>query len=80
MLPLSLNCPFMIVPSVFSNVFKIPDRGNSVLCLVSNGACVFGLPIHNCAFGFSLTFTKYQIERTVKQLYIPNIYNITNET
>ena len=50
MLPVSLDYPFMIAPSVFSNVYLLPT-----VCPVScvpNVASVSGLSIHDCPFGF----------------------------
>ena len=47
MLPVSLDCPYLIVPSVFSNVY--------LLCPVScmpNVACFSGLSILDCSFSF----------------------------
>ena len=46
MLPVSLDCPFLIVPSVFSNFYFHP-----VYCM-PNVSCVFGLSILDCSFGF----------------------------
>ena len=45
-LPVSLDCPFLIVPSVFSNVYFRP-----VSC-VPGVSSVSGLSILDCPFGF----------------------------
>jgi hypothetical protein len=42
MLPVSLDCPFLIAPSVFSNVY---------LSCVPYVASFSGLPILDCPFG-----------------------------
>ena len=49
-LPVSLDCPFLVTPSVFSNVYLLPT-----LCPVScvpNVARVSGLSILGYSFGF----------------------------
>ena len=43
MLPVSLDCPFLVAPSVFSNVY---------LSCVPNVESVSGLSILDCPFGF----------------------------
>jgi hypothetical protein len=47
MLPVSLDCPYLIVPSVFSNVYLL----RPVSCM-PNVACFSGLSILDCSFGF----------------------------
>ena len=50
MFPVSLDCPFLIAPSVFSNVYLLP-----IVCPVScvlNVANISGLSILDCSFGF----------------------------
>jgi hypothetical protein len=44
MLPVSLGCPFLIVPLVFSSLCPVP--------CVLNVASVSGLSILDCLFGF----------------------------
>jgi hypothetical protein len=46
MLPVSLDCPFLIAPSVFSNIYYRP-----VSC-VPSVASFSGLSIFDCSFGF----------------------------
>ena len=50
MLSLSLDCPFLIVPSVFSNVYLLP-MVCPVFC-ISNVSSISGLSILDCPFGF----------------------------
>ena len=57
MLSLSLDCPFLIVPSVFSNVYLLP-MVCPVLC-ISNVASVSVLFIFDWPLRFSLTFVYY---------------------
>jgi hypothetical protein len=56
----SLDCPFLIATSVFSNVYLLPT-----VCLVScvpKVVCVFGLSILDCHFGFlKRLFTTYSL-------------------
>ena len=59
MLPVSVDYPFFIVPSVLFLVRNVACIGGlpifiipSVLCLVPNVACIGGLPILYCPFGF----------------------------
>jgi hypothetical protein len=46
MLPVSLDCSFLITPSVFSNVYCRP------MSCVPSVASVFGLSIRDYSFGF----------------------------
>jgi hypothetical protein len=49
MLPVSVDCPFLIAPSVFSNVYLLP-----IVCPVScvtNVTSFCGLSILDCPFG-----------------------------
>jgi hypothetical protein len=49
-LPVSLDCPFLIAPSVFSNVYLLPT-----VCSVSSVpsvACISRLSILDCPFDF----------------------------
>ena len=50
MLPVSLDCPFLIAPSVFSNVYLFCLPSSWVLCIQ---CCQYrGLSILDCPFGF----------------------------
>jgi hypothetical protein len=54
MLLVSLDSPFLISPSIFSNVYLLP-----MVCLVTsvpNVASVSGLSILDCPFGFSKVY------------------------
>ena len=79
MLPVSLYCPFLIVPSVFYVAFFAFFV--FVLCVVPNVACVSVLSILDCPFSFlerlfsvspkikpnskQMTYSKFIIECTI---------------
>jgi hypothetical protein len=60
MLPVSLDCPYLIASSVFSNVYLLP-RVCTMSC-VPSVASVSGLSILDCLFGFlQRLFTTYSL-------------------
>ena len=67
LLPVSLDCPFLIVPSVFFNVYLL-----STVCPMScvpNGACISGLSIRDYPLVFSNVYL-------INIGNIPVVYNI----
>ena len=76
MLPVSLHCPLLIAPSVFSNVFFLPLHEHNDICLSFQNRPI----VKNCAKKIILAINRLALERLDwYALYQPRIREYLTE-